>query len=107
MAELELEQSLEAVQNIVDALTPYEVIAARYGHGEAWHNFTGPHLSQLAAEIENRKDGVTVDNRLMGGADPCYGTLKQLEITVRRLAVTRTLLFNEHVVVRPSNLWIS
>jgi hypothetical protein len=71
MAELELEQSLEAVQNIVDALTPYEVIAARYGHGEAWHNFTGPHLSQLAAEIENRKDGVTVDNRLMGGADPC------------------------------------
>jgi len=107
MTNLELDSSPEAGQDVVDALTPYEIIAARYGHGDTWHNFTCPHLTRLAAEIENRNDGVTVDNRLMGGADPCYGTPKQLEITVRRLAVTRMLSFNEYVTLRRSDLWIS
>src|SRR5439155_14742664 len=41
---LELERSANAVQDLVDALTPYEIVAARYGHGEAWYNFAGPHL---------------------------------------------------------------
>jgi hypothetical protein len=107
MAELELERSVEAVQDIVDALTPYEIIAAQYGHGDAWHNFTGPHLSGLSAQIENHKQGVAVSNQLMGGADPCYGVRKQLEITVRRLALTRTLSFGESVMIKRSDLWLS
>jgi hypothetical protein len=107
MTELELEASVGAVQDIVDALTPYEIIAARYGHGETWHNFAGPHLTRLASEIENRKQGVTVTNELMGGADPCYGTRKQLEITVRRLALTKTLSFDEGMMIKRSDLWLS
>ena len=107
MADLELEHSEQAVQEIVDALTPYEITAARYGYGETWYNFTGPHLSELAAKIENRKQGVVVSNELMNGADPCYGTRKQLEVTVRRLALTNTLLFNEGVVIKRSDLWLS
>ena len=107
MADLELEHSEQAVQEIVDALTPYEITAARYGYGETWYNFTGPHLSELAAKIENRKQGVVVSNELMNGADPCYGARKQLEVTVRRLALTNTLLFNEGVVIKRSDLWLS
>ena len=107
MAELELEDSEQAVQEIIDALTPYEITAARYGSGEAWYNFTGPHLSELAAKIENRKQGVPVNNELMNGADPCYGTRKQLEVTVRRLALTRTVVFDEGVLIKRSDLWLN
>jgi hypothetical protein len=107
LATLELERSVDAVQEIVDALTPYEITAARYGYGDAWHNFTGPHLSELAAMIENRKQRIPVSNQLMGGADPCYGTRKKLEITVRRLAITSTLLFDEGVVINRSDLWLN
>ena len=55
-------------------------------------NFTGPHLSELAAKIENRKQGVVEATELMNGADPCYGTRKQLEVTVRRLALTNYVI---------------
>ena len=70
-------------------------------------NFTGPHLSELAAKIENRKQGVPVNNELMNGADPCYGTRKQLEVTVRRLALTRTVVFDEGVLIKRSDLWLN
>jgi hypothetical protein len=107
LAELDLDHSAEAVQEIVDALTPYEITAARYGHGKTWYNFTGPHLTELAAKIENRKQGLPVDNALMNGADPCYGTRKQLEITARRLVLTKTLPFEEGTVIKRSDLWLS
>ena len=107
LAELDLDHAAEAVQEIVDALTPYEITGARYGQGKPWYNFAGPHLTELAAKIENRKQGVPVGNALMNGADPCYGTRKQLEITVRRLAVTETLTFHEGTVIKHSDLWLS
>ena len=50
-----LDHSAGAVQEIVDALTPYEVIAARYRHAKTSYKFAGPHLTELAAKIENRK----------------------------------------------------
>ena len=107
LAELDLDHSAGAVQEIVDALTPYEVIAARYGHAKTWYNLAGPHLTELAAKIENRKQGVPMGNALMNGADPCYGTRKQLDITVRRLALTKTLTFEEDTVIKRSDLWLS
>ena len=104
---LELERSADAVQDLVDALTPYQIVAARYGHGEAWYNFAGPHLSELASQIENRKFGIVVSNELIRGADPFYGTQKQLEITVRRLALEKVLSFNEGETIKRSDLWLS
>ena len=106
-SDLDHSHSAEAVQEIVDALTPYEITAARYGHARTWYNFEGPHLTELAEKIDNRKQGIAVDNALMNGADPCYGTRKQLEVTVRRLTLTKTLIFYEGTVIKRSDLWLS
>ncbi len=43
----------------------------------------------------------------MNGADPCYGTRKQLEVTARRLALTRTVAFDEGVLIKRSDLWLN
>ena len=58
-------------------------------------------------QIENRKFGIVVSNELIRGADPFYGTQKQLEITVRRLALEKVLSFNEGETIKRSDLWLS
>ncbi len=107
MAELNLDNSVPAVKEIVDALTPYTITAARYGCDDAWYTFKGPFLQELADKIENQKNGILVGNDLLRGGDPCYGSRKKLEITASRLAITKMLSFEEGTMIKRSDLWLS